>query len=69
MRRARHGSPLGISATPLHASAPVIRSSWPADSSPGEIYPSSVNVPTPGCWQLTLRWAGHTDLIDLLYEA
>jgi hypothetical protein len=61
MRRPRHGLPLQISATPLHASAPVIRSTWSPDSSPGEIYPSSINVPTPGCWRLTLRWAGHTD--------
>jgi hypothetical protein len=69
MRLARHGSPLEISARPLHAGAPVIRHSWPADSGPGEIYPSYVNVPTRGCWRLTLRWARHTDRIDLLYKA
>jgi hypothetical protein len=67
MRLPRRGLPLAIEATPLHATAPRIRSSWPADSSPGEIYPSDVNVPAAGCWQLTLRWAGHTDRIDLHY--
>lgn len=67
MRLPRHGSPLTIEARPLHAAAPVVRSSAPADSSPGEIYPSYVNVPSAGCWQLSLRWAGHTDSIDLPY--
>jgi hypothetical protein len=40
---------------------------FPAASSPGEIYPSYVNVPTAGCWRLVLHWAGHTDQIDLRY--
>lgn len=69
MRLPRLGSPLTIEATPWHAATPLIRRSWPADSSPGEIYPSYVNVPTAGCWHLTLRWAGHTDGIDLHYKA
>ena len=69
MRLPRHASPLRIEATPLHATVPAIRNAWPPDSSPGEIYPSYVNVPTAGCWQLTLRWAGHTDSIDLHYNA
>jgi hypothetical protein len=69
MRLRRHGSPLAIEARPLHASAPLIKHAWPADSSPGEIYPSYVNVPTAGCWRLTLRWARHIDWIDLRYEA
>jgi hypothetical protein len=69
MRLPRRGSPLAIEARPLHASVPSVNHAWPADSSPGEIYPSYVNVPTPGCWRLTLRWARHTDSIDLRYEA
>lgn len=68
MRLPRHGSPLSIQAKPLHASAPLVTHQWPADSSPGEIYPSAVNVPTAGCWRLTLRWARHTDWIDLRYR-
>lgn len=44
MRLPRHGSPLTIQARPLHGSRPTPRTSWPADSSPGEIYPSYVNV-------------------------
>lgn len=67
MKLPRLGSPLSIEATPVDASKPVIRSTFPADSSPGEIYPSYVNVPNAGCWRLTLRWAGHEDSVDLRY--
>jgi hypothetical protein len=69
MHLPRRGSPLTIEATPLHATAPLVRHSWPPDSSPGEIYPSYLNVPAAGCWRVRLRWAGHTDWIDLHYEA
>lgn len=30
--------------------------------------PSIVNLPTPGCWRLTLQWSGWTDHIDLQYK-
>jgi hypothetical protein len=69
MKLPRLGSPLRIEARPVGASRPLIRSTFPADSSPGEIYPSYVNVPRAGCWRLTLRWAGHVDSIDLRYDA
>lgn len=69
MRLPRNGSPLTIEARPLRAGAPMIRVARPPDSSPGEIYPSYVNVPTSGCWRLTLHWARHTDSIDLRYRA
>jgi len=29
--------------------------------------PSLINLNTPGCWRLSLRWAGHTDSLDLHY--
>jgi hypothetical protein len=31
--------------------------------------PSEINMPTPGCWQFTLRWSGHADTVDLPYAA
>lgn len=68
MRLPRHGSELTIKARPLHANAPLVTIVEPADSSPGEIYPSYVNVPSAGCWQLSLRWAGHADSIDLPFR-
>lgn len=67
MRLPRHGSPLSIKARPVQAANPVIRAQWPADASPGEIYPSYVNVPAAGCRHVTLSWAGHTDSIDLRF--
>lgn len=67
MRLARNGLSLRIEARPLHAARPIVRESYPADASPGEIYPSYVNVPTAGCWRITLRWAGHSDELALRF--
>jgi len=63
----RDGMPLRLTGHPLNAARPVVSSTWPADSAPGEIYPSEIVVPAPGCWQFTLSWNGHTDTIDLRY--
>jgi hypothetical protein len=67
VRQPRQGQPLHISARPVGFSARRVTTSWPANSSPGEIYPSIDNVPRPGCWRFTLRWAGHTDMVALHY--
>jgi hypothetical protein len=64
---ARDGMPLRLTGHPLNAVKPIVSSTWPADSTPGEIYPSEIKVPAPGCWQFTLSWNGHTDTIDLWY--
>jgi hypothetical protein len=32
-----------------------------------DLGPSYVDLPAPGCWQLTLTWAGHEDTLDLAY--
>jgi hypothetical protein len=29
--------------------------------------PSIIDLPTAGCWRLTLQWSGHTDTMDLIY--
>jgi len=63
----RDGMPLRLTGHPLNAARPVVSSTWPADSAPGEIYPSDVEVPSPGCWRFTLSWNGHTDTVDLWY--
>lgn len=67
VRQPRNGAELVLSGRPLGRSAPVVRFQRPADSSPGEIYPSIVDVPTAGCWEFTLRWNGNHDVIDLPY--
>lgn len=63
----RDGMPLRLRGHPLNAVKPVVSSTWPADSTPGQIYPSEIEVPAPGCWQFTLSWNGHTDTVDLWY--
>jgi hypothetical protein len=30
--------------------------------------PSIIDLPSPGCWSLTLRWSGHVDRLDLEYR-
>ncbi|HEX4033921.1 MAG TPA: hypothetical protein VHX66_05715 [Solirubrobacteraceae bacterium] len=65
VRYARDGSPLRISGRYGANTAVTAKSSWPDNSSPGEIYPSYVNLPRAGCWELTLRWSSHQARIDV----
>ena len=30
--------------------------------------PSTIDVPSPGCWRLNLTWSGHSDSIDLQWR-
>ncbi len=62
MRLPRQGKPLEITA---RQGGRVVRINRPADSSPGEIYPSFVDLPTPGCWRLTLAWNRHRASINV----
>jgi len=59
---------LAIDGVPLGKTGPVVHYSFPANSSPGEIYPSGVDVPEAGCWAFTLRFAGQTAQIELAYR-
>ena len=36
---------------------------------PGEIYPSSFQLPRAGCWELTLRWGSFEAKVDLEFTA
>jgi hypothetical protein len=67
VRLPREGQALEMTAHPMGETRPVMRYSEPADSGPGEIYPSIIDVPTAGCWHLALAWAGHRDELDLQY--
>jgi hypothetical protein len=67
VRTPRRGSTLEVDGRPLGAAGPTVHQSQPADSSPGEIYPSIVDVPDPGCWRFTLRWATGRVEVDLDY--
>jgi hypothetical protein len=64
VRFPRNGHPLEITARRA-GNARVVRLSEPADSSPGEIYPSYVDLPTPGCWRLQLAWGAHRATINV----
>jgi hypothetical protein len=66
----RDGFALDATGHPLGAAEPIATFSKVADSGPGEIYPSGVTVPAPGCWHFTLTWHGgdqHAD-VDLLFK-
>ena len=67
VRLPRNGTTLEIKGHPLGTSKPTIEQSQPANSGPGEIYPSIVDVPQPGCWHFDLSWAGHQAAVELEY--
>jgi hypothetical protein len=64
----RNGSALAITGHPVAAATPIVAQTQPADSGPGEIYPSIIDVPHSGCWQFDLAWAGHKASVELLYQ-
>ena len=65
VRFPRDGHPLTITAYLSGHPSEHVQSSWPADSEPGEIYPSYVDLPKPGCWRLSLAWGPHRASIDV----
>jgi hypothetical protein len=68
VRLPRQGQDLRITARPLGRTEPVVVLTESASASPGEIYPSIVDMPTAGCWQFMLTWAGHEDSMDVQYH-
>ncbi len=66
VRAPRNGRPLRIVARQGSA---TVRIAEPADSGPGEIYPSYVDLPKAGCWRLTLAWGPHRARIDVAVAA
>ena len=65
VRSPRDGHPLTITARLGTDPSDVVRIQRPADSSPGEIYPSYVDLPKAGCWRLSLAWGPHRTNIDV----
>lgn len=68
VRQPRDGQPLEITATLPGSHAKPVHFAFPANASPGEIYSSTDDVPTPGCWQFALAWNGHRSAINLSYR-
>ena len=52
----------------LSGSSEVATITEDGGSGPGEIYPTEMSVPLPGCWHMTLTWNGNADTIDLEYQ-
>jgi Protein of unknown function (DUF4232) len=67
VRQPRQGRPLQLTITLPQSDVSPLLAVLPANSSPGEIYPSTVNVPVPGCWHFALAWNGHHSAINLGY--
>jgi hypothetical protein len=67
MREPRRGAALRLTIRPTGRPAPRITVNQPANSSPGEVYPSPVDVPTAGCWHVTAEWNNNRATLDLLY--
>jgi Protein of unknown function (DUF4232) len=67
VRLPRDGKPLVITATLPGTRA--VHLTFPANSGPGEIYPSGVEMPKPGCWHFVLAWNGHGSSMNLRYVA
>ncbi|HJS95929.1 MAG TPA: hypothetical protein VJ741_16820 [Solirubrobacteraceae bacterium] len=65
VRFPRNGHSLYITARIGRDPSELVRSSWPADSEPGEIYPSELDLPKPGCWHLALAWGSHRASVDV----
>ena len=61
------GSDLRISAQRMAGSTPLgAPAARKVMGSPG---PSIINLPSAGCWRLTLRWSGRVDTLDLRYAS
>jgi len=72
-RTPKRGTPLLIDAHPVGASQPVVRFEEPASSvmDAGYIYTSYIDLPTPGCWQLSVRWGSprQSTIVDVLVSS
>jgi hypothetical protein len=64
----RDGARLTLTLTPLHGGASVTTTE-PASSTPGEIYPSIVDVPAAGCWRVDATWGSNRATLELAYRA
>lgn len=59
----RDDNPLRIQATPAGGGTTITFPEQPANSEPGEIYPTIDDVPTAGCWSLHLSWGANQDFV------
>jgi len=67
-REPRGGHDLQLTLRPLAGTAEPVTQSEPANSGPGEIYPSIVNVPAAGCYTVQAAWSGNVATLELPYQ-
>ena len=63
----RGGADLKVAGHPAGAAQPTVQYTFPANSGPGEIYPSETDAPTAGCWHFDLSWGTNKTSVDLVY--
>lgn len=63
----RNGHDLKLVVTLVGVEAAGEVFTFPADSGPGAIYPSVVDVASPGCWHFDLTWGANKAAADLNY--
>jgi len=68
VRLPRNGSSLSVTGLLSGSDRSAFSKSFPANSGPGEIYPSIVDVPEPGCWRIDLAWSGNKTTAYLEYR-
>jgi hypothetical protein len=67
VRYPRDGNPLRLSGHLDSNPSRTVSETFPDNASPGEIYPSDVTVPVPGCWSFAVRWGTHADHLSLAF--
>ncbi len=68
VRAPRGGQALDGQGHPVGASQPTVSFTQGDNSGPGEIYPSGVTAPSPGCWHFHITWNGYAADVDLLFH-
>ena len=63
----RDGNHLVVDGHPLNARTPAVHMSFEDNAGPGEIYPSEVDVPSPGCWHFDVSWGPNHTSVDLVF--
>lgn len=60
------GSELSITAHPLAAAAPIVRMTFPAATSPPGAFPSTIDLPSAGCWHLDIALGTTSATLEIL---
>lgn len=67
VREPRNGADLRLTLRHVGGHTDPVIITRTADSGPGEIYPSVVDVPATGCWAVVAEWDGHRATLELAY--